>query len=1433
MLDKQQLKVALLVLSGSAHTQREAIKSALAADISSANSGITSLSSSAAVANANLKSTLDSSISSLSGSAHTANANLASAIASDIASLSGSAHTQRAALDASIASEQSAQDGRLSSLESFTASLDATYATDAEVTSAVSTLSGSAHVQRAALDSAQSTALSNHSGSSAAALRAEYVAGDSALSGSAHTQREAIKTALASDISTNAGDISTNASSITSLSGSAASARAGLASDINTEKGRIDAILTSATADADSFAEIVTLINSVDTANDQAFAAHYTASNNRLAALETESGSVSGRVTALESFSSSLDNTFATDAELSSVSSSFATTIGGLTTDYTELDNIPAGIISSSAQQVAGLVNQDVNLGTGALTASIFSGDGSGLTNLDISQTATVVNSFTSVTTFTVNHNFGTKNILVTVYDDNDYQIFPASIQVFENTADITFDSATTGTVIVGKGGHVVSGSILYDNVIGKPALVSGSAQVESLFGSTGVSQSIDSRLDSVESSITNLDNTYATDAELSAVSASLASEIGAISTDFADIQNKPTLVSGSSQIDITSTTGYSTVAGNISTNASNITALSSSAEVKREAIKNALASDISSNTSAISSLSGSAHVQREAIKTSLEGEINTEKGRIDAILSASTADTDTFAEIVNLVNQVDTENDQAFAAFYTSSNAADAVQDGRLDSIELFTSSIDSTYASEVQLTALSSSAEVKREAIKTQLSSNISSNASSISTNVTNISTNASDISTNASNITALSGSAQVKREAIKNALANDISTNASNISTNTGNISTNASDISTNAGNITALSSSAHTANANLASSIASEQSVQDGRLDSLESFTASLDDTFATEAEMNATSASVKSYADGIVSTLSGSAHTANANLKSTLDSSISSLSGSAHTANVNLKSTVDSSISSLSGSAHSQRAALASGLSSDISSLSGSAHTQRDALATGLSSDISSLSGSAHGQRVAIETSLDSKIDTEKGRIDAILTGSQADKDTFAEIVTLINQVDTENDTAFAGYVTSSNARQTTIENSVTSLSGSAHSQRVAIQTALNSSISSNTSGINSLSGSAHTQRAALVSGLSSDLSSLSGSAHTSRAAIASNVATNASDISSNASDISSNTSAISSLSGSAHAQRVALDNSIASEQSVQDGRLSSLESFTASLDSTFATDAEVTSAVSTLSGSAHSQRVAVASGLSSDISSLSGSAHTARAAIISTVTANDSDISTNAGNISTNASNISSNTSAISSLSSSAEVKREAIKNALTNDISSLSGSAHSQRLAIESSLNSTINNLSSTLAISGSSGNDSVNLKADALSVVGTAGEVETTVTNNQIQIGIVDNATLTGDVTITGNLNVTGDTVQAQVANLNVEDRFILLNSGSAAGDAGIIFGGSDGSVNQGSGIFWDSPANVFGFSQAIGAEDTTATHTSKLGEHSNISS
>lgn len=53
--------------------------------------------------------------------------------------------------------------------------------------------------------------------------------------------------------------------------------------------------------------------------------------------------------------------------------------------------------------------------------------------------------------------------------------------------------------------------------------------------------------------------------------------------------------------------------------------------------------------------------------------------------------------------------------------------------------------------------------------------------------------------------------------------------------------------------------------------------------------------------------------------------------------------------------------------------------------------------------------------------LQGQVNTEKGRIDAILLAADADKDSFAEIVSLINSVDASNDSAFAGYVSSNNA----------------------------------------------------------------------------------------------------------------------------------------------------------------------------------------------------------------------------------------------------------------------------------------------------------------------------------------------------------------------------------------------------------------------------
>jgi hypothetical protein len=78
-----------------------------------------------------------------------------------------------------------------------------------------------------------------------------------------------------------------------------------LLTQIETEKGRIDAILLSSDADKDSFKEIVDLINSVDTENDNAFGTYVLNTNDRLDSIEVESGSIRSE---FNSYTSSANN---------------------------------------------------------------------------------------------------------------------------------------------------------------------------------------------------------------------------------------------------------------------------------------------------------------------------------------------------------------------------------------------------------------------------------------------------------------------------------------------------------------------------------------------------------------------------------------------------------------------------------------------------------------------------------------------------------------------------------------------------------------------------------------------------------------------------------------------------------------------------------------------------------------------------------------------------------------------------------------------------------------------------------------------------------------------------------------------------------------------------------------------------------------------
>ena len=182
---------------------------------------------------------------------------------------------------------------------------------------------------------------------------------------------------------------------------------------------------------------------------------------------------------------------------------------------------------------------------SGSYSGSFF-GDGSNLTGVtsytdadtldfinslnvvsgSIESVSTVSDTFTSVTSYTVTHNFGTKEVIVSVYE-NDTLIFPSSINTpTTNTVTITFPEPVTGRVVVVKAGHIVSGSINYDSVLNKPTLVSGSSQI-----------------------------TYS---DVTGIPSGIVS--GSSQVSFNGIVDKPTLVSGSAQI---TALGYATTGSN------------------------------------------------------------------------------------------------------------------------------------------------------------------------------------------------------------------------------------------------------------------------------------------------------------------------------------------------------------------------------------------------------------------------------------------------------------------------------------------------------------------------------------------------------------------------------------------------------------------------------------------------------------------------------------------------------------------------------------------------------------------------------------------------------------------------------------------------------------------------------------------------------
>jgi len=130
----------------------------------------------------------------------------------------------------------------------------------------------------------------------------------------------------------------------------------------------------------------------------------------------------------------------------------------------------------------------------GIVSASAFQGDGSALTGISVSQNATVKQSFTNADTWSVEHNLSTPNAIVQVYDANDFQMIPATLQIIDDdNVRATFPTIQSGYAVVARGGQIVSGSVDVENIAGLSATVLNSINDRAVFsGSAQVSLSGD-----------------------------------------------------------------------------------------------------------------------------------------------------------------------------------------------------------------------------------------------------------------------------------------------------------------------------------------------------------------------------------------------------------------------------------------------------------------------------------------------------------------------------------------------------------------------------------------------------------------------------------------------------------------------------------------------------------------------------------------------------------------------------------------------------------------------------------------------------------------------------------------------------------------------------------------------------------------------------
>lgn len=137
----------------------------------------------------------------------------------------------------------------------------------------------------------------------------------------------------------------------------------------------------------------------------------------------------------------------------------------------------------------------------------------------------------------------------------------------------------------------------------------------------------------------------------------------------------------------------------------------------------------------------------------------------------------------------------------------------------------------------------------------------------------------------------------------------------------------------------------------------------------------------------------------------------------------------------------------------------------------------------------------------------------------------------------------------------------------------------------------------------------------------------------------------------------------------------------------------------------------------------------------------------------------------------------------------------------------------------SALTGLVTVLSGSTGTGDFEVDLLTEFLTIQGTANEVETSAAGTVVTIGLPEDVTIAGDLTVSGDLTVQGDVTTINTTNLLVEDRYILLNSGSVGGvdKGGIIV---DGGSGVGKAFILGEASGRWGFTGSLAQDATTAT-------------